>query len=600
MNRDSIEWRHIGEDRFNRIVEALLTRMYHHPSLASTVEVIDGRGGDGGIDVAVYVDGKVDRIFQLKHFPEGFSGGFRDSRRRQIKDSFDTSWTNHRPPKWTLVFPGNPTIPEGKYVTGLGKGKKVTPTVWGRARLDSELARFPDLLDWATRDSLVETLKSFGQETAALGGPNDLEDRVRALHKLADTRSPYWGEDFSVSEHGFTKIIRAKHPRAAELEPLGFRFNVTTEDPSLSQSIQGVLDYGARRRVSIPGAAVSDFSAIGPDWFREDAGDVQLIEIPPEDPMPTDHNTRVTLEFLDDAGFVRANHQGLLTRKSRGQKGIAFTALFYGVFELDAEIPFEGPSAGNLSVSLVTPDAAVSDVKKASRVLEDFKEGATIQILWEGKRLLRAATDKKAPGLIDPVTELLIDDLLVLEEKLNATFVVPATLTNRDRVMIRVARLLVEGWSTWLPPGVSLTAETSDDPPEKLAGHLRARTAVLMRNPAMPIEIQGSKFNLGPVIVHHPDTVVRDWETVVQTLAEGAAVGTVVNFDPQGEQLIRVIPMSGEAGTPQLAGWGLPDIPVPNLEQQNTSDVERIEEYRADRCRPERHDAGTASVLESP
>lgn len=56
MSRDSIEWQHIGEECFNRIVEALLTRIYHQPP-ASTVKVIDGRGGDGGIDVAVYVGG---------------------------------------------------------------------------------------------------------------------------------------------------------------------------------------------------------------------------------------------------------------------------------------------------------------------------------------------------------------------------------------------------------------------------------------------------------------------------------------------------------------------------------------------------------------
>lgn len=61
------------------------------------------------------------------------------------------------------------------------------------------------------------------------------------------------------------------------MEPLGFRFDVTTDDPSSGQSIQGMLDYGARRRVSIPGAAVSNFSTIGPDWFRDDADVVRWL-----------------------------------------------------------------------------------------------------------------------------------------------------------------------------------------------------------------------------------------------------------------------------------------------------------------------------------
>ncbi|WP_175318568.1 hypothetical protein [Pseudarthrobacter sp. C4D7] len=576
MHQGTIEWRIIGEERFNRVVEALLMRMFHQPP-ASRVEVIDGRGGDGGIDVAVYVDDKVDRIFQLKHFPEGFSGGFRENRRPQIKKSFETAWKNHQPPRWALVFPGNPTVNESKFVTVLGQNKKVTATVWGQARLDSEMAKFPDLLAWATRDSLVETLKTFHQEKAALEGPNDLEDRARALHQLVDGRSAYWGVDFGVTEHGVTKIIRAKNPRAAELEPLGFRFNVSTNDEALSRSIKGVLDYGARRKVAIPGAAVSDFSTIGPDWFQE-AGDVQLVELPAEECVPADRPIPLSLEFLDSAGFTSARHQGFLTRKSSGLKGIGFTARFCRVLELDAEIPFDTSEPGNFSISLDLANASVSDAKNALRIIEEFNEGASIQILWDGKKLLKAATNEQILGLADPASELLIDDLSVLEKRLNAAFVVPVAVTNRERVMIRIARLLTEGHATWLPPEISLTAEISDDFPDELAHHLAEHRAVLMQIPALPIEIQGSMFNMGPALLHHPDAVVQDHEVVLKAIADGTAAGMTVKFDPADEQLIRVIPMPENGITPKVVDWGLPDIPVPGLEQQSREDVELFEE----------------------
>lgn len=51
-----------------------------------------------------------------------------------------------------------------------------------------------------------------------------------------------------------------------------------------------------------------------------------------------------------------------------------------------------------------------------------------------------------------------------------------------------------------------------------------------------------------------------------------------MTFDPKGDQLIRVVPMSGETGTPQLADWELPGIPIHSLERQNSDDVEPIED----------------------
>ncbi len=51
------------------------------------VDVVNGRGGDGGVDVSVtYPDGRL-VIYQLKYYPEGMSGGF-VGRRDKVKKSF--------------------------------------------------------------------------------------------------------------------------------------------------------------------------------------------------------------------------------------------------------------------------------------------------------------------------------------------------------------------------------------------------------------------------------------------------------------------------------------------------------------------------------
>ncbi|MFE9322648.1 hypothetical protein ACIHDR_23680 [Nocardia sp. NPDC052278] len=48
----------------------LITRRYRH---ADSVIAVNGRGGDGGIDLEVRQGVRV-RIFQLKYLPEAFSG----------------------------------------------------------------------------------------------------------------------------------------------------------------------------------------------------------------------------------------------------------------------------------------------------------------------------------------------------------------------------------------------------------------------------------------------------------------------------------------------------------------------------------------------
>ncbi len=574
MHEGSIDWKHVSEDDFNRVVEALLMRKYHHPP-ESTVEVIDGRGGDGGIDVAVYVEDEIKEIFQLKHFPEGFSSGFKTSRRQQIKKSFDTAWTNHKPPLWTLVVPRNPTVPEGKYVSGLSSGKTVKTTVWGPARLDSELARHPDLLAAATRNPLLEALRTIGQERASLVDPADLSRRASDLHKLAAGRSLYWDVDFQVSEHGVTEMYRAKDPRAAELEPLGFNFTLKTNTFGLKQDIQRVLDFGARRHLTIPGAAVEGFKAVGPAWFQND-GAIERLEIRAADQLSADEQISVTLEFLDEDGFTRSSHQGMMHAKSVGERGVAFLANFYGMLELDAEIPNAISEPGRFDLSMAFAHSRVRDAQETLQLLRDFESGSVLQVLFEERKFVKglaAGNTQQADQsmeLVDRSMELLVEDLGILEKKLNAKFRVPAEISHRHRAMLRVARLMVEGKATWMPPGTSLTGTLSGKSDDGLRMLLSEGCAITTPIPAFVLEIQGSSFNLGPAVLYHPRTVVRDAAEVTEAFEAGTAAGREVVFDPQGEQLIWVMPGNDhKEGLPETVAWDLPGIPMPSVEHED-------------------------------
>jgi hypothetical protein len=74
------------------------------------------------IDVRVRSAGQQVRIYQLKHFPEGFSGEWGKGRKPQITRSFNEAM-KHNPPVWALVIPRNFTINERKWVAILARGR---------------------------------------------------------------------------------------------------------------------------------------------------------------------------------------------------------------------------------------------------------------------------------------------------------------------------------------------------------------------------------------------------------------------------------------------------------------------------------------------
>ena len=565
LHDGSIEWKHISRDDFDRVVETLLLRIYDNPPTTTAV-VLDGRGGDGGIDVGVYdSSGKIKQIFQLKHFPEGFSGGHSATRRKQIKKSFTTAWDNHKPPRWTVVVPCNPTAPESKYVTQLGSGKAVTCTTWGMRHLDERLSQPAnrDILDVATRRPLIDALKEIGQEQAALAGPNDLQERIERLSNRVSGRSLHWDVDFAVSGNVFTQSFRQKHDRAAELEPLGFSFGLEAGAFGADE-MQRIVDYGARRMTTIPGTALTNFKTLGPEWFSME-GPIDRLVIGPADTFPADQRPPVVVEFLDGDGFTHASHQGILYATSTGEKGTAFAATFYGILDLDIELPADQDRPGHFDLKMKFANAKISDAQGVLRILSDFASGAVVQIHFDGKKYLKGIATGDAQ-VIDAATELLVDDLSVLQDKLQAEFRLPPELTNRERVMIRVGRLLTEGKATFMPADTSLTGTLHGGLDEALELLLTEPTAITMPLPKFPLDVQGSRFNLGAVTFYHQRVAVKDAASVRNAFRDGTAAGRKIVFAPQGEKLVWVAPgfYQNATSVPETCFWELPGISMPS------------------------------------
>ncbi|KFF98199.1 hypothetical protein IQ62_26370 [Streptomyces scabiei] len=143
----AVEWERVGQPGFDRIVEAVVHRVYE---ASARVEAVNGRGGDDGIDIKV-IDGSRVRVFQLKYYLDGFPTGSFKGRRKSIRESFARAM-RQGPQEWVLVVPCVLTAAEREFVLSLGAGQAVQVEVWDRAKLDDLLSVHPDVEASFTRD----------------------------------------------------------------------------------------------------------------------------------------------------------------------------------------------------------------------------------------------------------------------------------------------------------------------------------------------------------------------------------------------------------------------------------------------------------------
>lgn len=574
LNQGRINWSTIERPDFERVVEALLHRKFDGHGFQA--HVLDGRGGDGGIDVGIWdlSRGRYNHIFQLKYFPEGFSGGH-IKRRDQIRESFKTAMENHGPlPLWTLVMPGNPTDAELAFVKRLKGKKRVQSSIWGRAQLDDYLASHPDIERAALRNELVDVLRETAQERAGLVRANDLPERALALYQRADSRSIYWGVDLEVKDGAVTQTLRAKHPLAHEHEPIRWTIGLAFDkgNEHLRKQTERALAYGVRRPVTLPAEVIKSFSLEGPEWIREngsedDIGEVviQPIEI---EPQP------ITLVVQDSRGVVTRSAPGTAESISSGAGGHGISASFYSrSLTIDADLPKDPHMGGSFDVGLSLSDVPTTDAYRSAMLFGSLTSGAVLELRLRGKTFTKGRLNGH-PEQIDPATLLLLEDLCVLEQAFGVSYTLPESTSSRERIEIRIARLLSEGRSTWLPPGSVFPVTLNDNLEPELTDLLLEGGAVFAELPSFLFPFQGLTIDLGPAFIYHPHVVAEDGASAVARIRAGSARKEKVTLVPQGHQGITVHLLASRTPEadhlPPTVPWNLPDVPeYPELVRGN-------------------------------
>jgi hypothetical protein len=560
----ALDWDTIGQPLFDRIIEALVQRIYGEDW---DVRPIDGSGGDGGIDIECLNTKSATRhVCQLKYFPEGFSGKH-GKRRQQIERSFKS--LEEKPDKWILVAPCS--ADQGGY-TFLKKliGDTTELEFWHRARLDEMLAKNPDLVDhFAREDYGVEQAKQLALEKAVLaGGVEDLTERVLALGHTTDAVDPNWTWDFAREGDTVINTLRPRHARAAEVAPINISFEVdSTTISDEDRTALRDMDFGLEGSVTFPPGAVRGLKVEGPEIVRQGSSDeVEVTLIQPANPGIA--GKAVELRLTGGASALPQVHHGVLIDGRPGPAGASLRAVFHGIVTITFLMPtIEQGASGICNVSVdYPPQAPLDTVQRATALMVDLSSSTVVQLRQGTRHLVTFCADSRLNFDRDRYGDLadLVDDLQVLADAAKNRFPMPIELNSLDRLWVRALRLALEHGHTYAP-GVhglraTLEPEILDDPVHEslLAGE---PGAIFTRQEPFTVELFNQRLTLPSMSLYHPSVRMEDHERVRQELAAGTR-SNIHLASTDGSTFTLIGPNYPPEGAPPV-GWGLPQLAEP-------------------------------------
>lgn len=605
LNRDAgplVPWDTMGRDRFDRLVEALVE--YQHPA-GSRVDPIEGRGGDGGIDVLAIEPTPTDEtgkeialsergrvvVYQLKYFPEGFDGKEK-GRRKQITASLNRAIkTVPDMDEWVLVAPCKADRTGYAFLESLRKQHEgLTITFINRSLLDSHrwVAGHPDVARaLVTREETLEKAHIYNQETSVLaGGLPDLVQRQLSLDDVTDDLDPHWTVRVnSVPGQPTVSTLLPKHPRAAEASPITVTFDVDGSHPGAGEFVDS-LDYGSFAPIRIPGEAVHDFKVSGPTFFTKELNEreIELLVLQPGEP---DRDPRpLSLSFLDHDGSVLTSFRGVAKNTAWGATGVTVRQEFFGgCLVIDWRIPKD--TSGSAKADVIqdlrgpcTPEQVRGTA--ALRLALNEKSSMLRLTVDGGGQLARMGMDAgTALDSDEQLQELRIlheaaDDLVYVQDQCGRQFAFPDEVSVFSRIDTRILRRLLEGRVVCLPTcqlvHLTVSPEALDDPKGRLFLTEPGQLALEQDPVGWTLEAVADQGDVAEITLHEtigyyfPELAAKNPDEVMATLERGATaqldLGSPSRITPRLYLRDRL-----RAGTPIVPEpWGLLGVAeVPEL-----------------------------------
>jgi hypothetical protein len=538
-----VDWARLDRSEFERIVNVLITRDGDARGFISIAP--DGRGGDAGIDIELRdpVSGRIVHIYQLKHFPEGFSSGWAQSRRKQIRKSLRSA-LQHEPDDWTLVVPEQYTAAEQKFVTNLAHDTSTTAHVMGTVELNKLLTQHTDVHDWAVRDAVNNALDRVGRRDVQPTKTSDAAEGLSRYLAQQDTFSLYWGRKPIFRDGGIVWEFYTKRDDAPVMEPLRITMNTAfgADDAELRKLTDDVFGYGRGKQLDLPEHVVQSLVLDGPaEWFAGVEHNVALSFTPMFD---TAESRPARIEAYDRDGALLGALSGRTINSNAGDVGGFVEVLFESSLTTLWRFPRNSRN-GSTDITLDAVGQPSAAVARATRFLRHFKHLDKLRLEVEGHPIIAQVDASRSP-LIDDELHEYADDLGTIERLADVSLPFPAAMPDlNERIWTRITRMLLEGRCALIHNYKSMNATlngTRDEAMEQLlsdgAQILNATTAG--NDGDSGVRILDTEVPVAGMCIWHPRMHIADAEEVRQRLDSGTAEGMHVVIEPMDGTPFRV------------------------------------------------------------
>lgn len=538
----AIKWERLGQLAFDTSVERLLMAEFGDRPEVSAFSP-DGRGGDGGIDFqATSALGQV-TIYQFKYFPEGIFRVSKNSRKRQVRNSFDTAM-KRAPQRWVLVVPCKLTLGERSFVDGLaGDGVDVEIDVLDVVGLDVLLARHDGVRRYLERDVVLEAVSEYQLQTAVINNGDDLSRRIRDLHSRGSDMDPYWAPDFRIDDEMLTITPRPKSADAYKKRPIVTQFHLdeecaTDEDRA---AFSRAIGFGTSESITVPIVARK---MSGPEFFQVDGPGMLSIE-GKKMPRP---DAPITIRLLASDGTPLGEHDGAVTHSAPGASGATLELCFYNALTVRFLLAFDLAEPCNANLNLAIERLMIADAADAMALRRLLcEETARLEILHDSEvlALLSLNTPRTPTDSLWNAREQFANDLAFLERRSGSRRRLPKAYTERDQLLARVARLALEGHCVLVPSFLNFHFKAahnmSPEDTRELAQVLESPKSFVTRIKTARLDICGISCDLGPAWVWSPVVTVSDADRLLGRLHEGLIGGEQINLVPADEQPWRLV-----------------------------------------------------------
>jgi hypothetical protein len=340
---------------------------------------------------------------------------------------------------------------------------------------------------------------------------------------------------------------------------------------AIAKALKRSIGFGSPDEVSLPPELVKKFSITGPSWITNSHEAVSVHWRSMGTVVTNAQRLQVT--SIDESGDQAASFEGNVTYLGSGHEGVTVSAEFYGAAKLTFLLPNAGGAGGSMDYQTDVNGLEPAQMLLALDLDETIFSCRLLELRVDGRSIGEVQFDA-GRGLVsesraddfDQLRDLAVD-LEIVQRRCRQHFAVPRELTTLERILIRFARLLIDGKCTIMPGVTALTVTLNGSDSPELRQLLRGDGVGLkIEQDSFTITVADRELNLGTVALYHMRSHALNGQEAISALDAGTAEGFEVQLAAGEQEHFRFYMPSAVPGdqVPLVPlGWGLKDVKEP-------------------------------------